>query len=120
MHEASIADAILQQVRTLVPEHATLRTVQLDVGELEHIEPSLLQAAWDGMTVDTPLAGSVLHIDRQPMRVQCRSCGQTYTPDDLAMLICPYCGATRPDILSGSGIVLRSLEVEQPEPSSES
>jgi hydrogenase nickel incorporation protein HypA/HybF len=120
MHEASIADALLQQVRTLVPAHATLRTVQLDVGELEHIEPTLLQAAWDGMTADTPLAGSVLHIDRQPMHVKCRSCEQTYTPDDIAILLCPHCGATRPHILSGSGIVLRSLEVDQPVSPSES
>lgn len=113
MHEASIAAALMEQVRPFVPEGAALHLVRLDVGALEHIDDEVLQAAWDGMTDGTGLASSSIEVTRIPLRVRCRQCGVEHEPEDIAVLVCPECGAAQPEVLQGSGVLLRGLEVDQ-------
>lgn len=114
MHEASIAEALMEQVRGFVPDGSSLHLVRIDVGALEHIDDDVLQAAWDGMTEDTPLASSTLEVTRIPLLVRCGACGTEHEPEDVAVLICPRCHAVRPQVLQGSGVLLRGLEVDQP------
>jgi hydrogenase nickel incorporation protein HypA/HybF len=114
MHEMSIVESLLEQVRTFVPDGATLQVIHLEVGALEHLDPELMRDGWIARTEGTPLAGSALEMTRVPLRVRCRACGNEYAPEDAALLLCPSCGAALPDVLQGSGVVLRSLEVDQP------
>ena len=69
--------------------------------------------AWAATTAGGELAGSNLEVSRIPIRVRCRACGAESQPEDPAILTCRSCGAVRPEVLEGSGIVLRSLEVEE-------
>jgi hydrogenase nickel incorporation protein HypA/HybF len=115
MHEAAIADALLEQVRTLVPQGTRVRSVKIEVGGLEHLDSLVLDAAWSGLTDGGPLAGTKLEVQRTPVRVRCRACEQESQPEDPAILTCRSCGAVRPEVIEGSGILLRSLEVEEKE-----
>ncbi len=111
MHEMSVLEALLGEVRARVPPGARLAQVVLEVGSLEHLDPEILQTGWQALTLKTELAGSRLEICTVPVRARCKACGQKYEPDDTTVLICPACQHALPEIIQGTGIVLRSLEV---------
>jgi hydrogenase nickel incorporation protein HypA/HybF len=114
VHETAIIDALLEQVRSFVPPGAVLRQVCIDVGGLEHLDAEIMQTAWSALTAGTEAAGSTLRISRVAVRVRCDRCGHVYEPQDTAILLCPECETARPRILSGAGVLLRSIDVDQP------
>lgn len=116
MHEASIIEALAEQILRVMPEGGRLVLATVEVGELEHLDPGVMTALWEAVTAGSPLGGATLEIERVPVRVRCGACAVEFAPEDRAVLICPACGAVRPEILAGVGIVLRSLEVEEPGP----
>ena len=61
------------------------------------------------------LSGSTLAIERIPVQVRCDACGHEHEPVEPAFLVCPACRAARPTVLRGSGVLLRSLEVDEPD-----
>lgn len=113
MHEAAITEALIEQVRGLMPAAGRLLSCRVEVGELEHIDPEVFATLWEVMTSETALRGAALEVDRIPLSVRCGACGLGFTPADRAVLVCPACGAVRPEILAGVGIVLRRLEIEE-------
>ena len=54
MHEGAIAEALLEQVLGFLPEGSKLRRVHIDVGQMEHLEESVLTTYWQALTTDTP------------------------------------------------------------------
>ena len=114
MHEAAIIQGLLEQVGPFVPEGAVLKEVRIDVGRLEHLDETVMQATWSALTQGTDFAETALRIDRIPVRLRCRACGREYEPQDLMQLACPACGVARPAVLAGGGVLLRSLEVNEP------
>jgi hydrogenase nickel incorporation protein HypA/HybF len=114
MHETAIIQSLLEQVGSFVPEGAVLKEVRIDVGRLEHLDETVMQATWAALTEGTELAETNLHIDRIPVRLRCRACGGEYEPQDLIGLACPACDVARPEVLAGGGVLLRSLEVDEP------
>ncbi len=113
MHEIAIAEALFEQVRTLAPPGTKVCSVSVEVGGLEHLDAQVLSAAWQSITTDGELAEALLDVQGIPVRVRCRSCNSESQPEDLAILTCAACGAVRPEVIAGSGIVLRSLEVQE-------
>lgn len=113
MHEASICQSLVEQVRGCLPDGATPTLVRIDVGQLEHLDDEVMGAMWSAMTQDTDLSGTVLEIEHTPVRVRCGSCGAEYRPEDLMLLVCPDCGSARPELLAGTGVILRTIEAEQ-------
>ena len=113
MHEVAITSALVEQVRSFLPEGGTLIEVRVEVGKLEHLDPGVMETIWAMSSEDTDLAGAALTIYSVPLLVRCESCMKEWHPEDPALLVCPQCGAARPKILEGSGVLLRSLEVEE-------
>ncbi|MFG0283122.1 MAG: hydrogenase maturation nickel metallochaperone HypA [Phycisphaerales bacterium JB039] len=118
MHEGAIAEALVEQVGRWLPPGAALQRICIEVGALEHIEAEPLRWHWVALTEGTALAGAELVVERIPLEVRCAACGRTYEPEEPALLVCPGCGAARPEILRGTGIVLKRLEADEPEPPS--
>jgi hydrogenase nickel incorporation protein HypA/HybF len=112
MHEAAITQALIEQVRGAMPAGATLASCRIEVGELEHLDSDVMDTMWRGMTAASALEGARLVIDRVPVRVRCGGCDAEFEPDDHAILMCPTCGAVRPQLLAGAGVLLRSLDVD--------
>ncbi len=113
MHEASVTGAVIEQARTFVPGGMRLALCRLEVGELEHLDPEVMSQMWRAMTDGTEMEGAALEIERVALRVRCGSCAEAFEPEDRAVLRCPHCGSVRPEILEGTGVVLKSLEVEE-------
>lgn len=113
MHEGAIAQALLEQVLNFMPEGSKLHHVHIEVGQMEHLDESVLATYWQALTADTPQEGSRLKYTLISLKVRCRECATEYEPDEPALMICPNCGAARPEVLQGSGVVLKSLEVEE-------
>ncbi len=114
MHEGAIAEALVEQVRRFLPEEGNLVSARVAVGGLEHVEPGVLRTWWDALLQETSLAGAELEIRLVPLRVRCDACEEEHEPEDQAVLACLACGAVRPQVIAGSGVVLESLEVEEP------
>jgi hydrogenase nickel incorporation protein HypA/HybF len=113
MHEAAILSALHEQVESFTPAGASLLAVRIEVGGLEHLDPDVMTHLWEVFTAESRLTGSTLSVTRIPVRVRCGECGEEHEPEDVAVLVCPACGAVRPEVLEGSGVLLRSLEVEE-------
>jgi hydrogenase nickel incorporation protein HypA/HybF len=120
MHETAVVESLLEQVHRFVPDEGRIEVVHLEIGRLEHLDGDVMQSAWTALTEETPLAGSILRIANVPLRVRCRACGHEHEPEELAFLMCPECHAVQPQVLSGSGVLLRSIDVMQPDDETES
>lgn len=112
MHEAAITQALIEQVREATPPGARLHFCTVQIGELEHLDADVMTTIWQASIADTDLYGAELRVEYMPLCVRCGACGLAFAPTDRAIMLCPACGCVQPEILSGTGIVLRSIEVE--------
>ncbi|HND53648.1 MAG TPA: hydrogenase maturation nickel metallochaperone HypA, partial [Pirellulaceae bacterium] len=62
MHEASLVEQLLDQVRKVASEHGGGRVtrIELVVGELSGVEPDLVRCAFDRLAPDAGLADAQL------------------------------------------------------------
>jgi Zn finger protein HypA/HybF involved in hydrogenase expression len=91
-----------QAVKTLV-DHLRRELADTDrVGEVRvradvTLSPEALEQAYEMLTLDTPLEGSRLVVERSEDERWCQACGVAWaaTHEDVAghLLICPSCGA---------------------------
>ncbi len=113
IHEIAIMQALLEQLRSFVPENSVLREVCVEIGRLEHLDADVMQTAWVALTKESDLAGAVLSLVYTPILVRCQTCGNEYEPAEGLLFMCPECGAARPELKQGSGVVLRSVDVDE-------
>lgn len=114
MHEMSLVQALADGIREHLPPDATLLKAVVEVGSLEHLDEAVMQSAWEAVAMAPPLERGSLEIRRVPVRVRCRACAHEYAPAVQAYLACPRCGEAKPDVLSGWGVTLRTLEAYVP------
>lgn len=111
MHELSVTESILEIALRHGREAgaSAVTDLFLVIGELSTIVDESVQFYWDILTEDTPAAGSTLHFRRVPGQLQCRSCGNAYSPrEDLP---CPACGGIEIDIIAGEEFYLEAIEI---------
>lgn len=111
MHEAAIAQAILETSHKVMAEHGGTRIVRVKVavGELSAVEPELLRYAWEAATTQGPAEGSVLEVDFRPARQVCPACGPVERTPGAWVPLCLACGS--PLVVEG-GRELDLLQVE--------
>lgn len=111
MHEFSIAEALAGQVLRHMPEGARVREVEIRVGVLRGLVPEAMAMSWEAVTMDTPIAGSVLVMDVRPWEITCERCGRHWTSDT------PYdvcaCGNESPTPTGDDDLQLVSMTVEE-------
>jgi len=122
MHEVSIMAGIVESVLKELEKHEVLRVeeVQLTLGELTFLGEEQLQFAYDIMTRETALQGSVLVIVPEETELQCLSCGYHGKADKvgdefhMAMpsLTCPRCKG-KVKVLKGQSCRVTSMKVVQ-------
>jgi len=111
MHEMSIIEALLEQVRQETPPGAKVSSVRLQVGTLRQVVPEMLKFCYDAGVRGTLLEGSRLEVEELPAEARCRRCSLTFAVED-HWFECPRCGATGANLLKGDEIQLISLELE--------
>jgi hydrogenase nickel incorporation protein HypA/HybF len=116
VHEAGIAEAVIEQVRELAQANALVRVtaVALAIGVKRLVEPESLRLAFELAGEGTVAAGARLELTEVPMSARCRACGESYapTPRDFR---CPACQRAEPDILDGDDIVITAVTGEDKE-----
>ena len=100
-------------VDKVAQEHDAARVgeVVVEVGLLAGVDRQSLEFCYGVITRGTRLEGSHLKVVEMKPRARCRSCRREYEVkiDDFR---CPHCQSGEFDILTGSDISLKEVEVE--------
>lgn len=113
MHEMSIAVSLKDQVDQALRDRpgAIVREIELDIGEIQQVVPEALAVAWESLTADTELEGSVIKTKEISIVAICRSCGTHYSPE-VEDFSCPQCRKADPEFLQGKDILLRAIHCD--------
>ena len=113
MHELSIAQNIIRVVEEELQRHdgARVLRVRLRVGEWSGVETESLSFCYEASVADSPLAGSVLEIEKVPLRCRCPECDLEFQGDRFSRN-CPRCGEMRTKLLSGTELEIVDFEIE--------
>jgi hydrogenase nickel incorporation protein HypA/HybF len=116
MHELSIAQNIIEIVKTNIPEPewGLVASVNIKVGEVAGVVPESLEFSFHAITADTPLSQTQLKIDFVPFRIHCNKCGEM-TGNEAGFAICEKCGSPDTKTISGSELQITGIEILEPE-----
>ena len=114
MHEFTLVTTLLEQVDKLRMSQDAGRvvTIHVSVGEFSGVEPELFQEAYDISVQDSPLDGAELQVTRVPLQARCQDC-DTEFPVRKFRFECPTCTGRNLNLISGEGLVLESVTMEQ-------
>ncbi len=124
MHELSIAltlvEVACEALSRCEPAPGRVVSVLVRIGALSGVVPEALEFSYGLSTEGTPLAGSRLKIEEQPVVVFCPHCQENRTLEDDLRFRCPICNTPTPELVHGRELELISLELLQDdEPNSE-
>jgi len=113
MHELAVTQGILEiSLRHAIESNAVRITdINLVVGQFSSIVDDSVQFYWDIIAKDTIAQGAMLHFNRIPGEMTCRSCGHTFRPDD-ETFACPSCSSMLVKITKGEEFQVESIDVE--------
>jgi hydrogenase nickel incorporation protein HypA/HybF len=116
MHEISICEALLIQVRDIAVAESskcsvsmTVKTITIEMGPLSGVDPGIFRSAFDVMRANGCAGAADLVIEAGDVRVECIACGEE-SAATANRLICGVCGGYRTAVVSGQE--LRLLRVE--------
>lgn len=113
MHELAITQSILDICLRHAEEAGAGRIAEIDlvIGQFSSIVDESVQFYWDIIADGTIAKGAVLHFNRIPGEMTCRSCGHFFCPGDRAFS-CPSCGSAAVRITKGEEFRVESIDVE--------
>jgi len=113
MHEMSLVKSLIAQVDKLVASNGggTLRRVRVQVGPLSGVEPALMKSAWEQWCAAAGRRGATLEIEQVPLVARCRTCNRAFHPVRFRFR-CPACGGTQTETVSGDGVILHSIALD--------
>lgn len=112
MHELSVCQALVTQLETVSAANGggAVELVRLRIGPLSGVEASLLRQAFPLAAAGTIAAGAGLVIEAAAVVVQCNECGARTDAAPNRML-CGACNGYRVRLVSGSEMLLESVEL---------
>lgn len=116
MHELAICSRIVDAACAGFAEHRGRPVrIQVAVGGMHQIDPDFMHNAYQALTRDTVLEGTVLVLRFIPVRVKCRAC-EWEGKIDLPFFSCGACGSTSVDVCTGHELFLERLTVTEETP----
>ncbi len=114
MHELSIAQALVEQIRQTMLEQGAARILRvgLQIGALSGVEPHALRMAFPIATEHAGLGEIDLDMEIVQSRVECLQCGHAFSPSDM-FFICEKCDSTEVEIKSGRELQICSLQIQK-------
>jgi hydrogenase nickel incorporation protein HypA/HybF len=112
VHELSICQSLVDQVEQIALSHGakSVASVDLKIGPLSGIEPTLMQHAYPYASAGTLAAESTLVIELAPLIVRCEICGAE-TEAQPNCLVCGVCGDYHTKLVSGDEMTLMRVEL---------
>ena len=113
MHEFGIARTLLETAERQARQHGAGRILEVRcrVGVLQPIIPELLTEAFRCLADASGHAGARLRIERVPVAIRCRRCGQSTSSLDW-QINCPGCGSFDVQVDGGQELELVGLTAE--------
>jgi len=117
VHELSIVCSVVESVQEAIRERKVERVeaVNLRVGALSGVMEDALLFSYEIATQGTQLEGSVLRIERVPVRVYCSRCEQESELASVQSFRCPRCQELTADIRGGRELEIKSIEIDEVE-----
>lgn len=116
MHELPVTESILKVVLRHAQANDVRRiaTIHLRVGKLSDLEDEWIQHYFDYLSEGTVAHGAKLKIERTPIVLRCRACGEDFEADapKLEEAACPACGVSDWELISGREYFIKEMEVE--------
>ncbi len=116
MHEVGIAQTIIEAVARRLKEgglRGRVRTVHLRLGRMSTVVPDNLRFAFEVLVKESSMPEARLEIEEVPVRARCRACGGGFEIGEPCFL-CEKCGSPDLEVLSGTELLIDSLDVEEP------
>jgi len=113
MHELSIAQALMEQVKEVArKEHArTVKKIFLVNTPLSGVDSYALKQAFPIAAQSTVAAGAELIIDDDKTKAFCRKCKTNFLPE-APFCICTNCNSTDINMRAEKDLVLKSVELD--------
>ena len=113
MHEVAIAQSLIAEIEKerALRGDVPVTGVGVRIGALSDINPESLEFGYQCLIADTSLAGCELTIERVAAVGKCRLCETTNQYDEF-VFICPDCGSSAVDLVSGQELEIAWLNIE--------
>ncbi len=115
MHEASIAQAIIEALEEECQKHpgSHLQRVKLRIGMATGVMIDSLVFAFEAAKVGTVASRATLEIEEVPFKGRCNHCKLEFFSEDGIFLICPNCDSAFVETISGRELEISELELEE-------
>ena len=112
MHEISLLTSVVNKISKLCEQNNWKRVlrVTLKVGHLRNVDPEVFAFAFSASTVGTTMEDAEISIIEMPIILKCRVCNKNEDTED-SRFVCPNCGSTKVDIISGTEFIIESIEI---------
>ena len=118
MHELGLCDAMLKTIRHVLAEEKVetgeVRRIVPEIGELSGVVPRFMEESWKAVIDRTPYADVALEIQMLPGYADCLDCSAHFRPTENDFQ-CPVCGGTKLKPVSGTDMMIQSIEVGETE-----
>ena len=114
MHELSIVEALIEQVKREIERSGhggRIQRLDLRVGRLSGVNCDSLRFAFELLSTDTILERAEIHIDQPKAVTHCHDCDAKVELDELEIK-CPKCDSPNITIEGGQELLLESIELE--------
>ena len=115
MHEMSLTHDVLDTVleQATMAEAERVVGIRLTVGEIHDIVDDLFEKCFRFVARGTIASEATVVIDRVPLTVRCKECGEVFGVDLYARAKpqCPRCGGGSYSIASGEEFAISDIEV---------
>ena len=113
MHELSLADAMVQEVESIMKKEGATKIYSLTVemGRLSGVQKAPFEFAFPIVAEDTKLEGCKLIIEESPVIIKCKECNSE-TKLDIPFAKCGSCGSRNVTYISGKEFLIKSMEIE--------
>jgi hydrogenase nickel insertion protein HypA len=111
MRELQSTQIILNKLLSQIGDAKRVTKINLAIGEISELDPTLLQQHWQQFSTGTPAEHAQLHFRSIKAEVQCMACFSKYSPVD-GKIHCPHCGSYGAKVLSGEEFYLENFELD--------
>ncbi len=134
MHEWALAEAVISTVQRLYEENGRkqILSVQVRIGELQHIEMDVFSLGLQNLLSDHPFSSEVFHFETEKASFRCNACGSDWLLEqhpDLGeeereaihflpeaahvYMRCPSCGSPDFTLEKGRGVTIQSVDLQR-------
>ncbi len=115
MHEKSLVQSLLTQVKAIMLEHGanSVESVTVEIGPLSGVEPLLVEDAFFELLPAIAVGNPTLNVQVIDLTIRCRECQDETSVADLT-LQCVKCGSVLVQVIRGDEFRLMDLSLNVP------